>query len=230
MQRRTVINASLSCALLALAALARAGGPEVSGNATVTSDYVFRGVSQTRGAPALQAGMQLDWKSGWYFAPWASNVNFEPGGNEHGELDLAVGWAGEAGKGWALDVSLVRYTYPGHSELNASDLIVTATHKERYFVSLSLSEDALGLGDAGGWIETGGRWSLRKHLGLEVAAGRYVLPSLRNDGYSALRLELTFPFEHVTPRLDVHWASDEARDAFGEAADARVEAAVDFEF
>lgn len=49
--------------------------PQFSVNATVASDYRFRGFTQTRESTAVQGGFDIVWK-GFYSGVWASNVDF----------------------------------------------------------------------------------------------------------------------------------------------------------
>src|SRR3546814_12264093 len=52
----------------------------VSGNATATSDYIFRGISQTSEKVAFQPSVTVEHESGFYGYVWGSNVDFdEPG-------------------------------------------------------------------------------------------------------------------------------------------------------
>ena len=60
--------------------------PTVSANVAVTSDYVFRGVSQTQENPALSAGVDLT-KSGFSAGAWASNVDFGDDTDADGVVD-----------------------------------------------------------------------------------------------------------------------------------------------
>ena len=61
-------------ALLATAGTAMAEG-EWSGNVAMTSDYTWRGVSQSNEDPAIQGG--FDYANGLFYAgTWASNVDF----------------------------------------------------------------------------------------------------------------------------------------------------------
>src|SRR5689334_6914463 len=51
--------------------------PNWTWNLSLTSDYVFRGITQTDYQPALQAGMDYSFgDSGWYIGTWGSNVDF----------------------------------------------------------------------------------------------------------------------------------------------------------
>ena len=83
-----------------------------SANVTVASQYLARGVRQTWGDPALQAGMNYAHPSGLFAGAWTSNVShkFIDGGKY--EVDLYAGY------GWnANDINysaaLFYYLYPG---------------------------------------------------------------------------------------------------------------------
>lgn len=69
------IALAAAAATVALAGAASAQELKLSYNLGVTSDYVFRGVSQTQEDPAIQGGIDLS--SGIVYAGvWASNVDF----------------------------------------------------------------------------------------------------------------------------------------------------------
>jgi uncharacterized protein (TIGR02001 family) len=111
----------LTAALLAGPALAdglpgrgRIAGPapacSFSGNVAVTSDYVFRGVSQTLNDPALQGGVEAACGK-FYLGFWGSNVDFGDG-ETNVEMDLYAGFKTTTGPvSW--DVGVIYYGYPG---------------------------------------------------------------------------------------------------------------------
>lgn len=90
---------------------------------TLTSDYVWRGVSQTLGDPAIQGSVDYEHDSGFYAGVWASNVDFfdedEPGADPDDddgadvEIDYTLGFAGEFENGLGWDVGVIFYTFPG---------------------------------------------------------------------------------------------------------------------
>ena len=86
---------------------------QVSGSAALTSDYVWRGSSQSDGDPAVQAGAKISIPSGWYASVWGSNVSFKPDNGARSEFDLVAGWSGALAPDWTLDANLTRYVYPG---------------------------------------------------------------------------------------------------------------------
>lgn len=104
---------TMSCALLVgagLAGTAQAEG-ELTGNVTLTTDYVWRGVSQSNEDWAIQGG--FDYANGpFYIGTWASNVDFEDGSDTNIELDVYGGIAGEFANGVGWDAGVIAYFYP----------------------------------------------------------------------------------------------------------------------
>lgn len=108
MRNLTVCAAALAVATLA--GTASAQDAQVAFNLVGTSDYVFRGFSQTNEDPALQGGIDVTIGSA-YLGAWASNVDF--GDDTDAEIDLYGGYRWEAA-GVAWDVGVVGYFYaPG---------------------------------------------------------------------------------------------------------------------
>ncbi|MBX9613986.1 MAG: TorF family putative porin [Caulobacteraceae bacterium] len=101
--------AALAAAFVTLSAAGAASAQDVdiAFNAAVTTDYVFRGFSQTDEDPAFQAGVDLTAGS-FYSGAWISNVDF--GDDTTGEFDVYGGYRTEAG-GFALDFGVVGYLY-----------------------------------------------------------------------------------------------------------------------
>lgn len=98
---------------LVLAMSAAAAQAEVTATVTGTSDYDFRGITQTRNNPALQGSIDYASDSGFYLGGWASNVDF--GGDENLEVDLYGGFSG--GETYPWDVGIIWYTYPQSNDL-----------------------------------------------------------------------------------------------------------------
>lgn len=88
----------------------------VSGAATLTSDYRFRGVSQSDEGMAVQGGITLSHESGLYVGAWGSNLaGWGTFGGANMELDLIGGFKFPIGEG-TLDAGLVWYMYPSGAD------------------------------------------------------------------------------------------------------------------
>lgn len=87
-----------------------------AGNVTLTSDYVFRGISQTGGDAAVQGGFDYTHASGIYLGTWASNVgwieDYQGYNSGNMEIDLYGGYRGALGP-VSYDVGVIGYFYPG---------------------------------------------------------------------------------------------------------------------
>lgn len=132
-------------------------GVSFAGTAALTSDYRYRGVTQTENDPAVQVGFALTHESGLYAGVWGSNVNFG-GADPHLELDPYVGYATElpfAGKP-TLDVGLWYYGYPSASDINWLELYAklgfkdVLTSGDSLLGAVNYTNDFAGL-DENGW-------------------------------------------------------------------------------
>ena len=89
----------------------------VSGSAALTSDYRFRGVSQTDENMAVQGGVTITHESGFYAGAWASNLSsWGTFGGANMELDLIGGYKAKLSDNATLDVGLTWYMYPGGAD------------------------------------------------------------------------------------------------------------------
>jgi len=88
----------------------------ISGAATLTSDYRFRGVSQSDEGMAVQGGITISHESGLYVGAWGSNLaGWGTFGGANMELDLIAGFKFPVGEG-TLDAGLTWYMYPSGAD------------------------------------------------------------------------------------------------------------------
>lgn len=100
-------------ATLALALTAVTSHAQLTGNATLTSDYRFRGISQSQNAPAVQGGIDYAHKSGFYVGNWNSSVSSQVYTNGAGlESDLYAGFKKDIFNGVTIDIGSYNYFYP----------------------------------------------------------------------------------------------------------------------
>lgn len=87
---------------------------EVSSNAGVVSNYVWRGMTQTADVAAIQGGIDFTY-GGVYAGTWASNVDF--GSAATTEIDGYLGYAGEVA-GIGYDLGYIKFGYVNEAGLN----------------------------------------------------------------------------------------------------------------
>jgi len=108
---RKLVLMGTAAALVAFAGVAQAQD-QVTGNVDLTSDYLFRGITQANHKPAIQGGLDYSSKIGVYAGLWGSNVNFGPADGTSQELDTYAGYSASAGP-IGYDVGVIYYNYPG---------------------------------------------------------------------------------------------------------------------
>lgn len=68
-------------------------GLSFSANATLTSDYRFRGQSQTDRDAAVQGGIDVSHASGFFAGVWASTIDFDDPQQSPAEVDFIAGYS-----------------------------------------------------------------------------------------------------------------------------------------
>tara|TARA_R110002167_G_scaffold58730_1_gene166176 strand:- start:156 stop:869 length:714 start_codon:yes stop_codon:yes gene_type:complete len=124
--KKTLICSAVASSLFAGAAFAELSA---DGSVSATSDYRFRGISQTNEEAALQGEINLNHSSGIHAGVWGSSIDFgesADGENFKLEVDYTVGYA-FAISGVDLDLGYVYYSYP-----NSNDDTVDADFGEVY--------------------------------------------------------------------------------------------------
>jgi uncharacterized protein (TIGR02001 family) len=113
----SLILAALAVPSVALADAPAAPAPAVVANVGWVSNYVFRGITQTVGKPAVQGGFDYSHASGFYAGVWGSNVSWITGSGSAGdaslETDTYLGMRNSFATDFSYDVGLIRYNYFG---------------------------------------------------------------------------------------------------------------------
>ncbi len=97
------IAIAVAAATMAMSSIAAA---ELSANIGVTSNYMWRGWTQSGTEAAVSGGLDYAHESGFYAGTWASSLG---GGGE--EIDFYAGFGGEAG-GIGYSIGLTYFGYP----------------------------------------------------------------------------------------------------------------------
>ena len=172
-------------------------------NAALVSDYRYRGISQTRLRPALQAGADFTHNpSGLYAGAWASTITWtkDAGGGGDVELDLYGGRRGTLGA-LAYDAGVLAYVYPanglkrvpGFANANTAELYAQLGYGPAYAkYSLALT-NLFGFVDSrrSGYLDLGANVGLGRGLTLNLHAGRQQVRRHAVADYTDYKLGLT---------------------------------------
>jgi uncharacterized protein (TIGR02001 family) len=86
---------------------------QVSGTATIVSDYVFRGLTQSWHRPAIQGSVDYAHSSGLFASVWASTVSEKVVAGAHSEVDLVLGYKRTLDDHWSYGAGVISVFYPG---------------------------------------------------------------------------------------------------------------------
>jgi uncharacterized protein (TIGR02001 family) len=182
--KKTLLALAATTAIAALPTIVHAEDANpLSFNVSLTSDYRYRGISQSRLKPALQGGADYAFASGFYVGTWLSTIKWikDAGGGADVEWDLYGGYKGQITKDLGFDVGVLSYQYPGHdlatspvtNEVYGALSYGPATLKYSHSVSnlfgFSDSKNS-GYLDLSATFDVGGGFSVTPHLGHQKVA------------------------------------------------------------
>jgi uncharacterized protein (TIGR02001 family) len=195
---------SLMVSTSVMAEEAAAASP-VTANVTLASEYVYRGISQTREKLALQGGFDYAHSSGLYVGVWGSNISWLEdlgvGASSSLELDIYGGYKGKVSDDFSYDVGYLRYEYPGSYPAgfvspNTDELYVAGTYKMftlKYSHSIS---NLFGYADSKGssYIDASANFDLGSGFGLGLHAGHQKIKNWSDFSYTDYKISLTKDF------------------------------------
>ena len=196
MMKSKLLN-SLILAALAIPGVAMAEDSPFSGNVSLVSNYLARGVSQTDNRGAIQGGFDYVNPNGLYAGAWGSNISWLQDGGVYTagaglELDTYAGYTASFATDFSYNVGFLRYNYsgeytPGTVSANTNELNAAITWKmltakySRSFTNLFGVPDSVG----SGYIEVAGVYTLEgPAVDLSAHYGKQTVAGTGNDIYT----------------------------------------------
>ena len=195
---KKLVHALVLTGLVAIPALALADDPAppnpLTANIGLTTNYVFRGISQSQNGPAIQGGIDYAHPSGFYVGTWGSNVSWVSShtvgaaavpfkNNNSMELDLYGGFRQSVGD-FGYDVGAIEYYYPGDKISGVASPDTTEVYVSGSWKFLSLKYSHTVSSHFVGWVgaqgqntrnsnyieananyDLGGGWGVLGHIG-----------------------------------------------------------------
>lgn len=187
---------------------------EFSANVTLTTNYMYRGVTQTNDGPAIQGGFDYAYGA-FYVGTWASNLDFDDGSSSGIEIDYYAGWAPSV-NGVDLDFGILYYTYPdSRDDLAEQDFLefyagagTSIGEKIAVGFKVSYSPDF--------YLESGGAWypevsvgfAITDRLGADIHAGFQTFEDDLQDDYTDYNVGLTYSCDWADLDLRYYDTSD----------------------
>lgn len=149
-----------------LAPLCAQAADEWGGTVSLVSDYVFRGVTQTRGGEAVQADVHWQSDRGWLAGAWGSTVDPNPGPGPTVEINLYAGIARELADDWVARLLAIHYAYPNDATTlrwDYDEVAASLAFRDRLAATIAWSPNYSSFG-AGEFVED------RKTMSYELSA------------------------------------------------------------
>ena len=186
---------------------------DLSGYLVLTSDYVWRGITQSDGDPAVQLGGDIAFNSGVYAGLWGSTVDINNGGDRQRDAELTyyLGYNHDVGSRWTLGARVVVYTYPGQTgviDYNYEEVMLTVNFDDRLWFEYAYSPDLYKTGVDTHNIEAFTEWPAGRHLVIGAGAGYYDVSNLVGDGYAYWEFGVTWPIGRFDLDLRYHDTDD----------------------
>jgi uncharacterized protein (TIGR02001 family) len=180
-----------------------------TGNVMLASEYLYRGIAQTNGKPAIQGGFDYSHASGFYVGTWGSNISWlsdiGSGISAPIELDVYGGFKNTFGGGdFNYDVGVLTYNYPGTypsgfvkpdtTEIYGALGWKWLTAKYSYVVSshiFGFSTPTGGDTRGSGYIDLTGTFDLGNGWGVTAHAGHQTIKDFGDASYSDYKLGIT---------------------------------------
>lgn len=188
-----------------------------TGNIALTSDYRYRGLTQTRFEPALQGGADYTHNpTGLYAGVWASTIKWigDAGGDANVEIDLYGGKRGEIAKGLTYDVGGLYYWYPSDGlDTKASTFEVYGQlgFGPAYIKYSHATTNLFGTPDSkgSGYLDIGANIEVATGLMLNLHAGRQRIENYGEFSYNDYKVGLTKDFGFMSVSLAAIQTSSE---------------------
>lgn len=210
--RHRIATAMVGMLVLAGASFGAHAG--TSGSITLTSDYVFRGVTQTDKDPSLQGGVEYAADSGVYVGTWGSNISWLSDASttlapisSSLELDVYGGYRGSFSDAVSYDMGALYYWYPGDypAGFNRADTLelyagVTVAASEKVSLGAKYSYAATDLfgytnSDGSGYLDLTANIALADNWSIGAHAGKQWIEGNSAFQYSDWKLGVTKSYE-----------------------------------
>jgi len=172
--KKTITSLSISMLLMASAFTATSAHAVegLSANAAASSNYLWRGVTQTTNSAAVSGGIDYENASGFSVGTWVSNADWAE--NMTYELDVYAAYANEFDNGLGYSIGYIYYAYDSDAEADFSEVNFSLSY-DAYSITYNTLVDSDGGGDFGDdtYISADATFEISEGLALAFHLGSY---------------------------------------------------------
>jgi len=183
---KTLMACTVLAASTGLSTLAQAESP-LTANIGFTSDYIWRGVTQSGDDSAISGGIDYAHSSGFYVGTWVSSL----GGGGQYEQDIYGGYGFKAGP-VDLDVGYITYRYPvGAVQLDFDEAYINGKFNVLSFgAAFTVSKESNTYEDDT-YLYVGADFEVAKGLTLGLLYGSYDFDNPTAEDYAHYKVSLS---------------------------------------
>jgi len=182
--------------LLLLATLSAQAGQalDFGGSLAFTSDYIYRGVSESNGHEAVQADLHAD-SSGSFVGAWGSTRDHDLDPYADYDLEIYLGHRFDLSSSWSATLSARGHYFVGGAQEGSTDyqqITGSLTYLDRWTLSVSAIPNAVHywyesrVGRSPAWIaDTTGQWLVHAAGVLVTGGAGYYYASRTGTGIAA---------------------------------------------
>jgi uncharacterized protein (TIGR02001 family) len=194
-----------------------------SGSIGASTDYIYRGVTQTGGKSAVQASVDIRSVGGWSAGLWSSTVDLNRDGSTGYEIDLHASRSWYWGEGWSAAVGVTHREYLSDQsalDYDYDELNAALSYQQRVTASVAWSPNTSMYwrgpvrGHAAAY-ELTFQQPVGLHWSVFAGAGRYDLQDLAGEAYNYWSAGVTFTWAALQFDAAHIGADDAAEHLFG---------------
>jgi uncharacterized protein (TIGR02001 family) len=206
---------------------------QFGGSLAGTTDYAYRGVSQTRGKPAVQGDLHYETAtqfsgnttSRWSVGVWGSTMDLNPGPGPALEVDAWLGRSWTLADDWDVSLRYTHYFYPNDPRplsYDYDEFTASVGFRSRLYATVAWSADASRYSNS---VPAKDRNALSyevtavqpvtRRLSLAGGLGYYDLSALFDHGYWYYNASVTYSMDPVALSVAYIGTDHQGRELFG---------------
>ena len=177
---------------LAMLSAASVANADITANLGVTSNYIWRGVTQSDNSAAVSGGIDYSHENGFYAGTWISNIDWGMPEDDLGtgaEVDFYAGFSGSAGE-LGYDIGYIYYYYPNFTDADFGEIYGSLSYKWFEAGIAYTTNTTWDGGDGSLYYYASGSWDLPQDWSIGATIGHYDFDGGNEADYTHGQIDL----------------------------------------